>query len=404
MTALTIAVNELRRMLRDRSNLFFVLLLPLLLVLFIGTAMQTGATLAVSGTGPLTDQLVTALRDGGAFSEVTVRDPGAESDAAQALALARDAVARGLVSAAVTVPPTGPDARGALTEDPSRTVIVEVLAREASVASAVAEVVRDALAPLTAALDATRLTVVVTGATADAVEDTARAVVDGAAAGAGGRVDVTSVGGDPLAAEFQAMGRFDLGASTQLVLFTFLTAMVGAVGLIRTRELGIAGRIRSTATPLVTLLGGQALGRIAVAVFQAGYLVIATTLLFGASWGDPLATGAVLVVFSAVAGGAGMLVGTLARNEAQASGLGIGLGIGLGALGGSMVPLEIMPAALVRVAQLTPHAWANTEFAEIVRRDGRIGDVLVELAVLAAFAVVLLGLAVVVLRRRLARG
>ena len=404
MTALTIAMNELRRMMRDRSNLFFVLLLPLLLVLFIGTAMQTGATVAVSGTGPLTDELVETLRDGGAFSEITVLDPGAGSDAEQALALARDAVARGLVSAAVAVPPTGPDTRGALADDPSRTVIVQLLAREASVGSGVAGVVRDALAPLTAVLDATRLTVVVTGAAAGTVEEIARTVVDGVAGSAGGRVEATSVGGDPLAAEFAAMGRFDLGASTQLVLFTFLTAMVGAVSLIQTRELGVAGRIRSTATPLVTLLGGQALGRIAVAVFQAGYLVVATAVLFGASWGDPLATGAVVVMFSAVAGGAGMLVGSLARNEAQASGLGIGLGIGLGALGGSMVPLEVMPDTLVRVAQLTPHAWANTAFAEIVRRGGGIGDVLVELAVLAAFAVVLLGLAVVVLQRRLARG
>lgn len=402
MTMFTIAGNELRRLMRDRSNLFFVLLLPLLLVLFIGTAMQTGATVAVSGTGPLTDELVEALRDSGAFSEVTVLDPG--SDRADADSVARDAVARGLVSAAVVVPPSGADTRPELAIDPSRTLAVEVLALEASVAGAVAGVVRDALAPLTAELDATRLAVVVVGATPDDAAEAARVAVGATAASAGARVDVTSVGGDPLAAEFQAMGRFDLGASSQLVLFTFLTAMVGAVGLIQTRELGVAGRIRSTATPLVTLLGGQALGRIAVAAFQAGYLVIATTLLFGAAWGDPLATGAVIVVFSAVAGGAGMLVGSLARNEAQASGLGIGLGIGLGALGGSMVPLEVMPDTLVRVAQLTPHAWANTAFAEIVRRDGGVGDVLVELGVLAAFAVVLLGLAVVVLQRRLARG
>jgi len=400
MKVLAIAGNELRRLLRDRSNLFFVLLLPLLLVLFIGTGTITGASVAVGGSGPLAEALHAALGADDAFQEVVVLDADA----------AADAVARGTVTVAVLVDEhdAPPGDEGA----PAEGARIEVVARDASVASAVTAVVSDELVRRTAALDAARLGAVVTGGDFDSLLATAEQVVaagsSGGAAGEGAAgssgVRVTTVGGDPLAAEFQAMGRFDLGATSQLVLFTFLTAMVGAVGLIQTRELGVAGRIRSTATPLVTLLAGQALGRIAVAVFQAAYLVVATALLFGASWGDPIATAAVVLTFSSVAGGAGMLVGTLARNEAQAGGLGIGLGLGLGALGGSMVPLEVMPEGLVRLAQLTPHAWANTAFAEIVRRGGGVGDVIVELAVLAAFAVLMLGLAVAVLRRRLARG
>jgi len=386
MTVLTIAVNELRRMLRDRSNLFFVLLLPLLLVLFIGTGTVIGASVAVGGTGATADALHGALEADDAFPEVVALDA----------ASAADAVARGTVSVAVLVTePVGSELGD---------VRVEVIARDASVASAVAAVVTDELDRRSAVLDAARLAAAVTGGDAASLLLAAEGALATVGGSASPGVRVTTVGGDSLAAEFQAMGRFDLGATSQLVLFTFLTAMVGAVGLIQTRELGVAGRIRSTATPLVTLLAGQALGRIAVAVFQAAYLVIATALLFGASWGDPFATGAVVVMFSMVAGGAGLLVGTLARNEAQASGLGIGLGLGLGALGGSMIPLEVMPEALARVALLTPHAWANGAFAEIVRRGGGVGDVVVELAVLSAFAASLLALAVAVLRRRLARG
>jgi len=390
MKVLAIAANELRRLLRDRSNIFFVLLLPLLLVLFIGTGTVMGASVAIGGTGPTAEALRDALEADDAFQEVVLLDA---ADAAAA-------VARGTVTVALLVTDTAGSELG--------DVRVEVLARDASVSSAVTAVVTDELIRLNVALDAARLAAIVTGGdVASLLPAAERAVAMGGDEGGGSAasgVRVTTVGGDPLAAEFQAMGRFDLGATSQLVLFTFLTAMVGAVGLIQTRELGVAGRIRSTATPLVTLLAGQVLGRIAVAVFQAAYLVVATALLFGASWGDPLATAAVVVLFSMVAGGAGLLVGTLARNEAQASGLGIGLGLGLGALGGSMIPLEVMPEALVRVAQFTPHAWANGAFAEIVRRGGGVGDVLVELVVLAAFAVSLLALAVAVLRHRLARG
>ena len=83
--------------------------------------------------------------------------------------------------------------------------------------------------------------------------------------------------------------------------------------------------------------------------------------------------------------------------------LGLGLGLGLAALGGSMVPLEIFPDTIRQVAMITPHAWANQAMAELVRRDGQLGDVLVELAVLAAFAAVILTAAAVMLRRNLTR-
>jgi ABC-2 type transport system permease protein len=402
MTVLTIGANELRRLLRDRSNLFFVLLLPLLLVLFIGTGMQTGPTIVVSGAGELADSLVTSLRASGAFEEVV--ELGTDADAAADTVRARDLVAKGVVSAAVIIPSEGDETFGALRADPTRTIDIEIIARDASIGGALADMVRDALTPLTVTLDAARIAGRVTMGSTVELTAAAEAVVPDPDPTGASRVQVTSLGGDTLAAEFQGMGRFVLGATSQLVLFTFLTALVGATSLIQTRELGVAGRIRSTATPLAVLLAGQALGRVSVATFQAVYIVLATSLLFDASWGDPVATAAVVVVFSGAAGGAGMLVGTLARTASQAGAVGIGLGIGLGALGGSMVPLEVMPDALQRVAQVTPHAWANMAFAEIVRRDGGVTDVLFELGVLAGFAVVLLGLAVLALQRKLARG
>ena len=56
-----------------------------------------------------------------------------------------------------------------------------------------------------------------------------------------------------------------------------------------------------------------------------------------------------------------------------------------------------------RVAMITPHAWANRAMAELVRRDGTLGDVLPEVTVLAGFAVVVLSAATVLLRRNLTR-
>lgn len=45
------------------------------------------------------------------------------------------------------------------------------------------------------------------------------------------------------------------------------------------------------------------------------------------------------------------------------------------------------------MARFTPHAWALDAFAETVRRDGSVVDILPQLGVLAAFSVVLIAVA-----------
>jgi ABC-2 type transport system permease protein len=54
---------------------------------------------------------------------------------------------------------------------------------------------------------------------------------------------------------------------------------------------------------------------------------------------------------------------------------------------------------MLKVAHLTPHAWAADGFASLVRHDGTLVDVLPELGVLLVFATVLFALGAWVLRR-----
>jgi ABC-2 type transport system permease protein len=133
-------------------------------------------------------------------------------------------------------------------------------------------------------------------------------------------------------------------------------AATGAARLIETRRLGVARRILSTPTPVRTILAGQTLGRLAVALLQALLIVAGSALLFGVRWGDPAGTAAVVIAFSLVGAGAGTLIGSMFSNEEQAGPVAILIGLGLAALGGSMVPLEVFPPAMRTVAHLTPHA------------------------------------------------
>ncbi len=385
--AWAIARIELLRLFRDRSNIFFVFVFPLLLVALIGAQFGGTSEQRIGFVAPDGDAEAAALAAALDATSGVVTVPVV--DAAEL----EDEVARGSLVAGVVVPEGFADSVAAA-QHVSLRFVGRPDTTSLSLRSIVEGVVAERAAPGTAAASAAA----VTGGDPAALLGVARAV-----AGDAGDIEVvtTTLGEDALAREFAGAGQFDIGASSQLFLFTFLTSMTGGIALIQTRQWGVAHRILSTPTAVRWFVVGQAGGRWLVALTQAGYIVLATLLFFRVDWGDPLASGAVIVLFSIVAAAAGLVVGATLRNESQASGVGVGLGLGLAALGGSMVPIELFPPTIRTIAHVTPHAWANEAMAEIVRRDAGITGVLPQLGALAAFAVVLLALGVWSLQRNL---
>ena len=379
---------ELLRFLRERSNVFFVFVLPLALVIFIG--LQFGG-----GTGT---QLGAVAPDDAAAAELIER-----LDTAEGIEVVpiededelRSLVSRGNLSGGVLIPDGYDDALRS-----GATFEIGFLGRPDATAQSLRTVV-DAVVADQAALSGAAI--LAAGATDQPVADLLDLAAQVRERLPGVTVSTEAVGGDELAQEFSALGQFDLGASSQLFLFVFLTSLTGSAALIQSRQYGVATRMLSTPTRLPVILAGLAGGRFAVALFQALYIIMVTTLAFGVDWGDPLATSVLVLLFCLVSTGAAMVLGAVFRNDSQASGAGVGLGLVLAALGGSMIPLEIFPDGMLMVARFTPHAWANTAMAEIVRRDGGIVDVATELGVLAGFAVVLLAAATFLLRRALTR-
>jgi ABC-2 type transport system permease protein len=211
-------------------------------------------------------------------------------------------------------------------------------------------------------------------------------------------VRVTAPDGKPYPA---ARGRFDLGASSQLILFVFLTGLSGAVALVETRRFGISRRMLSTPTGVRTVVVGETLGRFAIALVQGAIIMLGSLLLFSVNWGNPAAAALLLVAISLVGAGSGMLLGSLVGNDQQAGALGLMLSLGLAALGGCMIPLEVFPPVMRTVAHVTPQAWGIDAFGELIRHGGGLRDVLGELAILFGYAVALVVLGAAALRRTL---
>lgn len=387
MTPFVIAGVNLRRTLRDRTNAFFVVLFPLLLVMVLGLAFGGEYTprvaVVVTERGPLANAMVDELEATGAFDVKQV----AERDEAVA------AVETGRMESAIVIPA---NYDRALAE--GGTVSIEYVSRADRSAQQVGMVVRAAVDAQASRVKVARVleqrlgsdlatNLARTDRTADSVADVS--------------VRTTTTGTAVFPAD---LGQFDLGASSQLLLFIFVTSMTTATALIETRRIGVSRRMLSTPTRVSSIVAGEALGRVAIAVVQGIVIMAGSALLFGVSWGSSLGAIALMVLFATVAGGAGLLLGAISTNPQQAIGAGLLVGLGLSALGGSMLPLEFFSPTMLFVAHFTPHAWAADGFATLVRRDGSVMDIMGELGVLLAYAAVLFALGSWVLRRRILRG
>lgn len=84
------------------------------------------------------------------------------------------------------------------------------------------------------------------------------------------------------------------------------------------------------------ILLGFGLSRLGFTLLQSMLLIGVGALTFGVSLGDPLGVALVVLAFALVCTGAGLLVGSLARNGEQALAIGIPTAIALGMLGGAM--------------------------------------------------------------------
>lgn len=373
MKVFIIARNSVRRMLRDRSNLFFVFVLPIVLLLVIGLVFGGGfesrVGLVVLDNGPLAQELAARIDDLETLDVVRV-----ESESA-----GRSGTRRNDLDAVVVIPN---DYSAALLAGDS--VELDYVSTPNSGGFDVQSILGAVIAEEASALRAARFAAAQTGADPAAALDTARAVREQTATVAVVREGDTSEAG---------AGQFDLGASQNLVMFMFITAMASSVALIQSRRLGVSMRMLSTPTSARTIVAGETLGRFLVTMLQGLFIVIAAAILFGVDWGDPVAASLIIVTFALAGTGAGMLLGSTFSNEQQAGGIAIFLALILAALGGAMVPLEIFPPTMLKVAHLTPHAWALDGLSELIRFDGGVADILVEIGVLLGFGAVLIGIA-----------
>lgn len=190
-----------------------------------------------------------------------------------------------------------------------------------------------------------------------------------------------------------------------LVFAMFFVALPVSTLLIGERQQGTLDRLRSLAVPPLTIVLGKLVPFYLVHLLQVAAMLVVGRWLVPLVGGDalsldinPLALFVVASATSFAALGLSLFIATLARTAEQATIAAGGTNIILGALGGIMVPKQVMPVAMQPITKFSPMGWGLDAFLDVFARQATVGGVLLPSLALVGFGVVALVLGVQRLR------
>ena len=367
-----IALNELRRRLRDRSVLIGCLAAPLLMAAvlglsFAGSSSAVAVRVGVSGASP---QLVAAA------VHASQLPPGVTVVSMPSEQAVRNAVADGHLDSGVAVLPGQlrlsslliPIIDPGATHTPGYDVVTKGTSQLGH------EYAESVAAGISSVLYAGKLEHGVT-------IDPATVTIKTQSVGHGGKVNL------------------NFFAPNIAVVFLFIGSGLGMRSLLMERAAGTLARI--TAAPLrpTQIVLGKLL-----AIFVTGLATIfviwaVTTFAFGANWGNPL--GVLLMCIGATAAmcGIGVFLTSLAKTEQQAFGITLLVGLFLALLGGNLLPSGSLPDVFQVLALGTPNGWALVGFGRLDQLREPASSVVGPFLVLLAIALVAGGLAMTRVRK-----
>ena len=368
---LHIAWKDLRQRARDRSAFVIAFAVPLALAFIF--------SLILGGDDTITFRYAVVDLDGGATAQhfvervlVPLEDSGlVKLTLADSLEEGRDLAARGSVSATFVLPP-GFSAAVASSQGTQINVIGNV---EAPIGTMVANSIAEAFASEVTVVQASVATVFASGIgdPGDVAALAERAV---AMANPISLVDVSATEKKLDPKTFYAAG--------MAVFSLFFTVQFRISSLLDERREGTLSRLLAAPIPRWSILAGKLTGSFVLGVVSMAVLVVATSLLLGAEWGDPVGVALLTVVGVLAAMAVMALIATFATTADQAGNMGAIVAMVLGMVGGSFFPVAQAGGLIEQVSLLTPHAWFLRALGDL-RGGGGVEDILPAIGAILVF-------------------
>ncbi len=345
---LFVAWNDLRYQFRDGSTLLWVFVMPPIFFYFLGT-VTSGMSSGFSGTqatpivvaaerpGFLEEQIDLRLRDNNFEPEwVEIIEPGPDGQLPfRTLTFAADMTERVLADEEVSVSfETGASSLGRESE---------IIAIQRSLYTALADIV-----------------------VVDAAGEGGLSAAGLADLNAAPRIWQLSVA--PAGERQEIPSGFEQTIPGILVMFTILVLLTtGGSALVNERQPGLLRRLASAPISRSEVVAGKWCARMMLAAVQIIIALIIGTLLFSMDWGPDLgAIALILAAWGGLCASAGLLLGAVAKTEAQATGLGVLVANVLAALGGCWWPIEITPGWMQSLQNLLPTGWTMDALHKLI--------------------------------------
>jgi ABC-2 type transport system permease protein len=399
---LAIAWKELQILFRDRSGVFVLLLLPLLLATVLGGPSTLGQRTAETATeaepaiqvdvflvnqdhGAYGEEVAKALRGVSVLRIVETKDLGA----------ADMAVGKGEKPAAIAIPADFSNKVDA-GQPTAVQVIVDPAQREAT--GIVAGIVNQAVAELDLVAE---------------IRHGIHAVIEHTAALEGAPLQIRQ------AAEAQTLGVIwtavqqmrqnpaivvrsqDLAGITPrppagpmdwyiagfAVMFAFFIVTAVAPAMLREKEQGTFRRLLASPVHRAAIIAGVMLAFALFVLLQLLFLFGIGRLVFHINLGNSLLSVALTMLATALAATAlGLLVGAVSKTSEQANNLGMMLGFVLAIVGGFPIPWFQFDGVMATISNLTPHAHAIQAFKGLTVEALTLGQVLPHILAVLGFA------------------
>jgi ABC-2 type transport system permease protein len=410
---LSIARKDLRLMFRDKGDVFFTFVLPMLMAMLFGFVFggQGGGSriklaLVNEGGSRIAASLADDLAADGSF-EVTRMET---RDAAIA------AVRAGKAAAAVVLPASIDEGAGAMfggggmridcTIDPARRAeagliqgkLNELAFRQFPRILADPEQSKRVFGAMRASIESSKdLTPV------QKLAGAALAAAGESFAGSFAREPSQDVAGESQGGGFSPVRvrveelpkreggpRSSFDVSTPIGMVWGIAGCIGAfaASLVVERSRGTLARLRLAPISRMHLLAGKGLACFVCALLVQALLILLAVVAFRCSVAQPamLAIGCAMAAFGFT--GLAMLIAGLCKTEAEANGAGRGALLVLALIGGGTIPLFFMPPVLQTLSYASPFRWAVLAIEGPFWRDTAASDQVAPLMVLLAIGVV----------------
>jgi ABC-type multidrug transport system, permease component len=171
------------------------------------------------------------------------------------------------------------------------------------------------------------------------------------------------------------------------VMFAFFIILWAGKSFLNEKQIGTWDRIVVSNITTPGIYFGKFAPNFVIGFVQVFLLLTFGSFAFGMGIGSSLLGVIVLsIALITCSTSLGMLIASVSKSESQVVGLSLFLVLSTAALGGTMVPLQIMPDIMQDISKIVPQSWALTGYQNLFVRDQGIESILPNVGVLLGFS------------------